>query len=298
MKIPGTSDRGAIDDRRGRRAGGIPGGVAIPIGGAGGCGGLIILLLILFLGGGQIIGGGLAPADESVDGGFGGVRPGRAPASGRAPDPDAPTVELVRFVVNDLNAYWADSFRASGRQYTPARLVLFEDVTQSGCGGAEAAVGPHYCPSDGQVYLDLSFFRELERRFGAPGDFAQAYVIAHEYGHHVQNVTGVLGQVARLQQQNPSRANDLQVRVELQADCLAGAWANSVYRQGLLESGDLEEGLNAAAAVGDDRLQRQATGRINPETWTHGSAEQRSRWFRAGFQSGSPETCNTFRGSP
>ncbi len=146
------------------------------------------------------------------------------------------------------------------------------------------------------MYLDLNFFRELERRFRAPGDFAQAYVIAHEYGHHVQKVTGVLQQVSRLQQQNPSRANELQVRLELQADCLAGVWAASVSRKGLLESGDVEEGPNAAAAVGDDRLQRRTTGRVSADPWTHGSSEQRMRWCRTGFEIASPEACNTFSG--
>ena len=166
--------------------------------------------------------------------------------------------------------------------------------TQSGCGPASADTGPFYCPVDQKVYIDLAFFRELKDRFGAPGDFAQAYVVAHEIGHHVQQQTGIEQQVHDLMQQDPSRQNELSVKMELQADCLAGVWGQSVYEQGDLDSGDVDEGLKAASAVGDDRIQAAAGADVNPETWTHGSAEQRSSWFRKGVQTGDPAACDTF----
>ena len=179
-------------------------------------------------------------------------------------------------------------------RYEPTKLVLFTEATTSGCGAASSATGPFYCPADRKVYLDLGFFRELRSRFGAPGDFAQAYVIAHEFGHHVQNVLGISDDVHRGQQENADEANELSIRLELQADCLAGVWAYSAYRERLLESGDLEEGLAAAAAVGDDRIQRQATGRIDRESWTHGSSQQRVTWFREGYETGDVNACDTF----
>jgi uncharacterized protein len=172
--------------------------------------------------------------------------------------------------------------------------VLFTGGTRTGCGAATTAVGPFYCPLDRRVYLDLGFFRELRDRFGAPGDFAQSYVIAHELGHHVQRITGIEAAVREQSRQDPAQANALAVRLELQADCLAGVWAHSTYERGILEPGDIEEGLQAAAAVGDDRIQRSAGGRIDPESWTHGSSEQRMRWFRRGFDSGDPASCDTF----
>jgi predicted metalloprotease len=172
--------------------------------------------------------------------------------------------------------------------------VLFTDATSSGCGHAESAMGPFYCPLDRKVYLDLGFFRELHDRFGAPGDFAQAYVVAHELGHHVQNLLGIAEQVQRLQRDNPGAANQLSVLMELQADCMAGVWAHSTQQRQILDLGDLEEGLAAAAAVGDDRIQRQATGRVAPESWTHGSSEQRMTWFRRGLETGRVDQCDTF----
>ena len=175
-------------------------------------------------------------------------------------------------------------------------MVIFTDATQSGCGTATSAIGPHYCPRDQLVYLDFEFFQQLENRFGAPGDFAQAYVVAHEIGHHVQNISGIMDEVRRLQQANPNEANELSVRLELQADCLAGVWANSTYTRGNLSTGDLEEGMRAAASVGDDRIQQQATGTINPESWTHGSSEQRTKWFRRGFDVGDASRCDSFSG--
>ncbi len=188
---------------------------------------------------------------------------------------------------------WQEVFADSGMQYQNTKLVIFSGATQSGCGYAAAEVGPHYCPADSNVYIDLDFFQELQRRFGAPGDFAQAYVLAHEVAHHVQNVLGISDDVRRLQRENPSDANAYSIALELQADCLAGVWGNTAAARGLLEQGDLEEGLNAAAAVGDDRIQEQTTGRVNPESWTHGSAEQRVEWFRRGFDTGDPSQCET-----
>jgi predicted metalloprotease len=211
-----------------------------------------------------------------------------------APNADRDLVQFLRFVTGDINDFWAGRFAQSGATYRPAIVNVFSRSVQTGCGAATAAVGPFYCPADEQVYLDLDFFRELSQRFRAPGDFAQAYVVAHEIGHHVQNTTGITDQVARASQADPGRANDLSVRTELQADCLAGVWGHSTYERGLLERGDLDEGLTAAAAVGDDRIQSQTTGQINPETWTHGSSEQRAAWFKRGFDAGDPEACDTF----
>jgi uncharacterized protein len=211
-----------------------------------------------------------------------------------APDPDAELLDFVRFVSADVQNFWQQEFAEAGRDYDPAQVVVFRQQVRSGCGVASSEVGPFYCPVDGRVYLDLGFFRDLARRFGAPGDFAQAYVIAHEFGHHVQNLTGVAEQVRRASAEDPSIANEMSVRQELMADCLAGVWGHSTYERGLLETGDYEEGLNAAAAVGDDRLQREATGRVEPESFTHGTSEQRRRWFATGFEAGDATSCDTF----
>jgi uncharacterized protein len=212
-----------------------------------------------------------------------------------APEADRDLVDFLRFVVGDVNDFWAGRFgQAGGGTYRPAIVNVFQGSVQTGCGAATSAVGPFYCPRDEQVYLDLDFFRDLAQRFRAPGDFAQAYVVAHEIGHHVQNITGISRQVEQATSDDPGQANGLSVRTELQADCLAGVWGHSTYERGLLESGDLEEGLTAAAAVGDDRIQAEATGQIRPETWTHGSSKQRSDWFLRGFESGDPASCDTF----
>jgi predicted metalloprotease len=268
---------GGVEDRR-------AGGLALPIGAGGGGLGLIILLLVVLLGGGG--GGGFdIPLPQQL--------PAMQPDTGQPAAPEE-EVDFVRFVVNDVQSSWEQVFRRAGRRYEPTTLVLFSQGVQSGCGFASASSGPFYCPRDQKVYLDLGFFRELRQRFGAPGDFAQAYVIAHEFGHHVQNLLGIYDQAQQASQTNPDDANELSVRLELQADCLAGVWANSARR--LLEPGDLEEGLNAAAAVGDDRLQRQAGAQVNSETWTHGSSEQRVRWFKAGFEGGDIAACDTFSG--
>lgn len=204
-------------------------------------------------------------------------------------------VDFVTFVLNDAQRVWARQFASSGEQYRNAKLVLFTDAIGSACGYAQAASGPFYCPADGKVYIDLAFYDELRYRFGASGDMAQAYVIAHEIGHHVQNLLGIDEQVRRLQQQRPDMRNELSVRIELQADCFAGIWAHSTARREILERGDLEEALGAAAAIGDDRLQRQAGQRVNRDSFTHGSSAQRAGWFRRGFESGDTSQCDTFR---
>jgi uncharacterized protein len=199
-------------------------------------------------------------------------------------------------VIGDLQKFWAADFQRAGREFSPTRLVLFRQAADTGCGTGSAQTGPFYCPLDRQIYIDLGFFRELAQRFRAPGDFAQAYVLAHEYGHHVQTISGISQQVDQASQENPDQRNALSVRVELQADCLAGVWAHSTFERGLLEEGDLEEGLTAAASVGDDRIQAETTGRISPESFTHGTAEQRAAWFKNGFDKGDAGACDTFSG--
>jgi predicted metalloprotease len=204
-------------------------------------------------------------------------------------------VDFVSFVLDDAQNTWAKLFQDRGKPYEHAKLVLFRDAIQSACGFAQAATGPFYCPGDEKVYIDLGFYDELQRRFGAPGDFAQAYVLAHELGHHVQRLMGTEAQVREAQQRQPDAANDLSVRLELQADCYAGVWGHETAQRDILEQGDVEEGLGAAAAVGDDRIQRMQGQGVHPEGFTHGSSEQRASWFKRGFQSGRPEDCDTFR---
>jgi len=259
-------------------------GRALPIGGVGGGLGLIVLLVTLFLrGGGVEVGNALE--------GLGAVPEG-AESGPATPDPDRDLVDFLNFVVEDVQASWQQIFADAGRTYQPTVLVLFDKATPTACGTGSAASGPFYCPADGKMYLDLGFFRELHDRFGAPGDFAQAYVIAHEVGHHVQNLLGIDDEVRA--EGASGDANELSIRMELQADCFAGVWGQSAFDDQLLESGDLEEGLAAAAAVGDDRIQRETTGRVDRHTWTHGSSAQRTEWFKRGFESGSPGRCDTF----
>jgi predicted metalloprotease len=209
---------------------------------------------------------------------------------------EAQSRKLVSTVLADTEEAWGQIFKSNGRTYEQPKLVLFSGAVESACGMAQAAVGPFYCPADHQVYIDLSFYDELRNRFGAPGDFAQAYVIAHEVGHHVQTLLGISDKVqASRSRASETEANAISVRTELQADCFAGIWAhNADQARGVLESGDVEEGLNAAAAIGDDRLQKQARGQVSPESFTHGSSEQRVRWFKRGFESGLVESCDTF----
>lgn len=277
-----------IEDRRGSGRG----GAALPIGVGGGGIGLVVLvayLLISALGGG---GSGL-PVDPNLP-----AFPAAPSAEGAElkPREGDEAAQFVAFVVDDVQDAWARLFAEANRKYEPTKLVLFEQGTQSGCGPASSATGPFYCPRDRKIYLDMGFFEELSRRFGAPGDFAQAYVIAHEFGHHVQTLLGIESDVRNAQQANPGDANELSVRMELQADCFAGVWGHSAFEDDLLTSGDLEEGLAAAAAIGDDRIQESTQGRVDPESFTHGTSEQRAQWFRRGFDAGDPNACETFDG--
>jgi len=212
-----------------------------------------------------------------------------------------PLADMVSVVIADTEDVWKEIFAAQGRRYQEPTLVMFTGSTRSACGLGQAAMGPFYCPADQKAYIDLGFYEDMRSRFKAPGDFAQAYVIAHEIGHHVQNLLGVSGKVHQLKQQvSQAEANRLSVRLELQADCFAGVWANRAHRTArniTLESGDVEEALNAASAIGDDRLQRQSRGTVVPESFTHGTSEQRQRWFRAGLESGNPDSCDTFGAS-
>lgn len=206
-----------------------------------------------------------------------------------------PTADFVSAVLGDTEDTWSQLFQAQGGHYARPKLVLFRDAAQSACGFASAAVGPFYCPGDRQVYLDLSFFQELSQRFGAPGDFARAYVIAHEIGHHVQNLTGISAKVQAQRRQLPeAQANALSVLVELQADCLAGVWGHYAQQRGVLEPGDIDAAMKAASAIGDDRLQRQARGYVTPDSFTHGTSEQRMQWFSRGLKTGDIKECNTF----
>ena len=226
-----------------------------------------------------------------------GVEPGvaatGAPMSAADSAAEESEVQFISFVLDDVQKTWAEILPNYGARFHPARLVLFRSSTDSGCGLAESVMGPFYCPLDERVYLDLEFFDELKQRFGASGDFAQAYVLAHELGHHVQHLLGTDSRVRQLQEWNPSEANQLSVRLELQADCYAGVWAHSTDQRRQLEKGDVDEALNAASAVGDDRIQTRTTGRINVDSFTHGSAAQRSEWFKRGFASGDPRSCST-----
>jgi len=227
-------------------------------------------------------------------GGGGAVTSGPVATSHPNPARDAqekPLVQFVSFVLDDTQNTWTQVLPAqTGKQYHHAKLVLFRNYTQSGCGSAQSATGPFYCPGDEKVYIDLAFYDELKQRFGAPGEFAQAYVLAHEIGHHVQNILGIERRV----QGNSHGADSASVHLELQADCLAGIWAHSTQQRGLLEKGDVDSALGAAAAVGDDRLQKMSSGHIAPDSFTHGTSQQRMDWFNKGFQNGSIEACNTF----
>jgi predicted metalloprotease len=225
-----------------------------------------------------------------------------APVERSAPRPPADRndkqVQFVSFVLDDVQHTWETLLPQDGnRQYRHAKLVLFRDVVQSGCGQAQSAMGPFYCPEDEKVYLDLGFFDELRTRFGAPGEFAEAYVIAHEVGHHVQKLLGIEAKVRRLQQQDPREQNPLSVRLELQADCFAGVWGHSTQQRNIIDQSDVASALKAAAAVGDDRLQKQATGRVVPDSFTHGSSAQRTHWFQTGLDGGQISACNTFQGN-
>ena len=267
-----------LEDRRGSR--GAMAGMGV--------GGTLILVVLGLLFGGDFMGGDGGNIGYVTEGG------GLSAADSAA---EEPMVQFMSFVLDDAQQVWEDKFIRAGQQYRDAKLVLYRDATQTGCGTGQAGMGPFYCPLDETVYLDLAFFSELSRRFGAPGDFAQAYVMAHEIGHHVQHLIGTDEQMRSAQRSNPSAQNELSVRLELQADCYAGVWAHSTARRDLLERGDVEEGLGAAAAVGDDTIQGRMGGGVNPESFTHGTAAQRTAWFRRGLESGDPNACNTFGAS-
>ncbi len=278
-----------VEDRRDQGGGGGFGG---GFGGGGirmGLGGLLILFVLSLIFKQNffaLLGGGSGPSTGSAVA----SRPNPA-----RDEQEKPLVQFVSFVLDDTQKTWDQVLpQQAGTPYRHAKLVLFRDDTQSGCGGAESATGPFYCPADEKVYIDLGFYEELKQRFGAPGEFAQAYVLAHEIGHHVQKLTGVESKVRQLQQRNPRAGNALSVRLELQADCLAGVWAHSTQQRGLLDPADVQSALGAAAAVGDDHIQKMSRGSVQPETFTHGSSEQRMSWFKKGLDSGSIAACNTF----
>ena len=277
-----------VEDRRG--AGGFGGGFGFGRGPTLGCGGIIILLVLSLLTGRNFFSG--------VEGTGGSVpqQTGNAPAATTTETPEErQRLEFLSDALDDAQDTWTQIFQQEGLQYQRAKLVVFRDMTQTACGAGQAASGPFYCPADGKVYLDLSFMDELDRRFGAPGDFAQAYVIAHEIGHHVQNLVGTSTRVQEAMQSDRRNANEYSVRLELQADCYAGLWAAAAAKRGILETGDVEEGLGAASAVGDDRLQKASGRSVNPDAFTHGSAAQRMEWFQRGFRSAQIRDCDTFR---
>jgi uncharacterized protein len=284
MRWEGGRRSDNVEDRRGMRVAG-PAGV-------GGIGVIVIVFIIALITGQnplqllQLVGGLESTAPQS------------APQQGQlgAPSGD-PQAEFISVVLADTEDTWNKVFAEGGERYQPPVLVLFEDAVQSACGNASSAVGPFYCPADLKVYLDLSFFRELDQRFGAPGDFAQAYVVAHEIGHHVQNLLGIGQRVDQMRAgASEAQANAISVRQELQADCFAGVWGNHANQRQLLDPDDVEEGLRAAAAIGDDRLQKQSQGRVSPESFTHGSSQQRVEWLRRGMSSGNINDCDTFGG--
>ncbi len=283
MKWTPGGESGDIEDRRDEGGGGgfQFGGMHIGIGGA------IVLAILSFV----------FRTNLFTLLGNGGVSTNAVSQPNPAQDAaEKPLVEFVSFVLDDVQKTWTEILpQQTATQYRHAKLVLFRDATDSGCGNAQSATGPFYCPEDEHVYIDLSFFDELNRRFGAPGQFAQAYVLAHELGHHVQKLTGIEGKVRRLQESNSREVNPLSVKLELQADCFAGIWAHSTQQRGLLEKGDVESALGAAAAVGDDRLQKMSTGHVSPESFTHGTSEQRMHWFNAGLSNGTITACNTFQ---
>jgi uncharacterized protein len=277
---PGSSN---VEDRRGQRIG--RGGLI-----GGGIGTLLLVVVGLFF--------GVDPrVILSLAGGLDSTQPTSVQAPAKVGEPTDEMGRFVSVVLRETSGTWTAVFRQLGREYAEPRIVLFEGATPTACGTGQSAMGPFYCPLDERIYLDLVFFRQLHERFKAPGDFAQAYVIAHEVGHHVQHRLGILKQMEGYRQRLPQQQlNQMQVRLELQADCFAGVWAHHAGKRDLLEPGDVDEALRAAAAIGDDTIQRRTQGRVVPDSFTHGTAEQRMRWFATGMQSGRIEACNTFEG--
>jgi uncharacterized protein len=297
MKLRRAGRGSDIEDRR---SAGFPGGRGGAIGGGVGIMAVVGVLLTQCLGGGggNLLGGGNALNQfDQLD-----------PSSNLTPDPGADAsgeltcsttasaVDIVCGVTTDVQDFWTTQFAEAGQEYGRTVTVFFRQAVDTGCGQATSQVGPFYCPADNKVYIDLDFMDALQQQLGAQGDFAKAYIIAHEYGHHIQNELGISDQVRQAEQSDPERANEYSIRLELQADCLAGVWIKDVETRGGidLEQGDAEEALNAAQQVGDDRIQAGAGGGVNPETWTHGSAEDRQRWLLRGIESGNPDDCNTF----
>jgi predicted metalloprotease len=282
-----------IEDRRDDSGGGFGFG-----GGGGGIGivGFIVLVVISLITGHNFLGsmlsgGGNAPQQQTQS-------YGAQPATPRAhPAGEDRDVQLISFVLDDAQKTWTQIFQQMGKPYRHAKLVIYRNATYSGCGTAQAATGPFYCPQDEKIYIDLSFWDELKRFGGSTAEFAQAYVIAHELGHHIQKLLGIEGREARLVQQNPGERNALSVDLELQADCFAGVWAHSTEQRGIVHPDDINSALSAAASVGDDHLQKMAGRAVSPESWTHGSSAQREHWFRSGLNGGTVDSCKTFNGS-
>ena len=268
-----------LEDRRGDSPGG--GGFGLPHLGIGGILILLVLSFVFHRNFFALLGGGSVSENTSQS----------RPVNDASEEPE---VHFVSYVLDDAQRTWTAVLQQQGKPYRHAKLVLFRNAVDSACGMAQSATGPFYCPSDEKVYIDLSFYDELKQRFGAPGDFAQAYVLAHEIGHHIQKLLGIEGQVQQAMQSSPGQRNALSVKLELQADCFAGIWAHSTEQRKILESGDAEEAMRAASAVGDDRLQKMSTGQVNPDSFTHGSSAQRTHWFQQGMTTGDIAACNTF----
>lgn len=288
------SSTNQVEDRRGAggggglggmRMGGLGGGgIPLPVGG--GIGGIVLFVIVIVV--------------MNLMSGSGGAGLGGQGGATGSLDPNDRFGSFVNTVTVDVQSFWEREFKARDMDYPETVTVLFTEATQTGCGSASAATGPFYCPADGKVFIDEGFFEQLSTQFGADGEFAHAYVIAHEYGHRVQDVLGTMDKVQSEQQSNPGKANELSIRLELQADCFAGFWASSVWRtpdltavESITEQ-DIQDGLTAAAAIGDDRIQEKATGTVDKESWTHGSSEQRMKWFKVGFDQGTLESCDTF----
>jgi uncharacterized protein len=286
MKLrAGTSAQ--VEDRRGA---GMGGGLGLPVRMGGGVGGLVVLLVAVLLGAKSCGGAG---DFLGVNGNLDGVD-NASPTSAAGPAVcDTDVAQVVCAVTDDVQAFWSQTL---GSSYRDTKTVFFTQATSTGCGQASAETGPFYCPIDEKIYLDLDFLQQLESELGFNGDFAEAYVVAHEYGHHIQKLTGINDEVQQAQQAHPNRANALSIRLELQADCLAGVWGYSANQRGLLDQEDPGEAIGAAQSVGDDRIQQKTQGRIDPETWNHGSAADRMKWFTKGFQSGDMSQCDTFNG--
>lgn len=281
MRWQNRQESDNVEDRRGQRMSlrGIP---------VGGKAGAVILVVVLV---GAFFGYDLTP----MLGGLGGVEQTPQSRTAAYDDPDDQLGRFAKVALKTTEDTWDEVFERAGKRYTPPTLVLYDDVTDTACGYGQSAMGPFYCPADGKLYVDLSFYRDMVNKLGGGGDFALGYVMAHEVGHHVQNLLGISSQVrAKRERASEKESNRLSVLQELQADCFAGVWGGKMERAGVLEIGDLDEALNTAAAIGDDRLQRQARGRVAPDTFTHGTSAQRVQWFRRGYDSGDPGQCDTF----